>query len=367
MKSYNHLWEQYATEENLHLAVANAAKGKKSKNQVARFLKEYKNKIPEIMDYMVNFRASEHTAKEIYDGVQRKKRIIIVPTFKEQVAHHMVMNILKPIFLKGMYEHSYASIPGRGSSTGKKFIKKWIAKDRKNVKYCMKLDVKKFFDSVDLIILKQRLAQIIHDIKFLKIIFATIDSVPRGLPLGFYTSQWLANWYLTPLDHYIKDKLQIKYYMRYMDDMVLFGANKRKLQKALAEIKKFLKERLNLQLKSNYQIFRFSNEGKGRFLDYMGFRFYDNRVTLRRSIMLKATRKARRMNQKERLTIYDARQMLSYLGWLKATNTYNMYLQRIRPYINFKKLRKKVSKHDRRQKTCGESHRTETQRLNRPK
>ena len=85
-----------------------------------------------------------------------------------------------------------------------KLIKKWIKHDTKNVKYCLKMDIRKFFDSIPHDIIKAKLAFLIHDKKFLNLLYEIIDVVYNGLPLGFYTSQWFANWYLQDLDHYIK-------------------------------------------------------------------------------------------------------------------------------------------------------------------
>lgn len=114
----------------------------------------------------------------------------------------------------------------------------------------------------------------------------------------------------------------------------------------------YLESELGLELKANWQVFRFSyidHDGKeqGRDLDFMGFRFYHNRTILRKSIMFKATRKARKISKKEKPTILDARQMLSYLGWIDCTDTYYMYDKWIKPYISFKELKHKVSQFDR--------------------
>lgn len=177
-----------------------------------------------------------------------------------------------------------------------------------------------------------------------------MDATDKGLPLGFYTSQWLSNWLLQDLDHYIKEELHAKKYVRYMDDMVIFGANKRKLHRAREKIAEYLQAHYGLEMKENWQVFRFSykrdGDDKGRPLDFMGFRFYRTRTTLRRSIMLRITRKARRLRKRAKITILDARQMLSYLGWIKATDTYKMYLNRIKPFVNFQSLKRKVARYD---------------------
>lgn len=350
MKSYNHLWEEFISDKNIRLAIINSSRGKRDRKYVKEIYGNMDKWIPKIRKYAENFRNNFHTPKEIYDGISRKKRVIIVPSYKEQVIHHMVVNVLIPIFTHGMYEHSYGSIPGRGVHKGKKTVEKWIKNDRKNVKYCLKMDIKKYFDSIPHDVLKVKFSKIIHDKKFLDLIYELVDVIDHGIPIGFYTSQWIANWYLQELDHYIKEKLHARYYIRYMDDMVIFGSNKRKLHYFKNEIEEYLEKNLGLRLKDNWQVFRFDYVKNGihcgRFLDFMGFRFYRDKTTLRKSIMLKSTRKARKISKKEKPTIYDMRQMISYLGYIDCTNTYQMYKDRIKPYINFRIFKKKISRYD---------------------
>lgn len=344
MKSYNHLWEKFISKENIEKSIKDASKGKRNRNSVKTRLNN-PNLTEEILAYANDFRNKKHKPKEIYDGIQRKKRAIIVPDFDEQVIHHMVVNTLKPIFMKGMYYHSYGSIPKRGGHKGKKSVEKFIRKHPKSCKYCLKMDIRKYFDSIPHDAVIRKLEKIIHDEKIMRILREIINVVPNGLPLGFYTSQWLANWYLQGLDHYIKENLHAEFYIRYMDDMVIFGSNKRKLHKTRKSISKFLED-LGLEMKQNWQVFKFDYNGKYRFLDFMGFRFYRNRTTLRKTIMLKMTRKARRIWKSNKITIYAARQMLSYLGWIKAANVYGMYETFIKPIVNFEILKRKIRNYD---------------------
>lgn len=351
MKSYKYLWEKYISEDNVVLALTRASKGPtKKKKRIRRISAHLSKHLDWILEYAANFCNCIHNPIEIYDGISRKKRKIIVPKTKEQIVHHMITNILIPIFRKGMYEHSYGSIPKRGAHKAKKTIEKWIKKDVRNAKYCLKMDIKKFFDSIPHDILKVMFAKVIHDKRFLNTIYTLIDVVDRGIPLGFYPSQWIANWYLQGLDHYIKEHLYSPHYARYVDDMVIFGSNKRKLHDTRKKISQYLKEKLGLEMKKNWQVFRFDHKKKGkrkgRALDFLGFKFYRDKTTLRKSIMLKASRKARKISKKERKTIYDVRQMLSYLGWIDCTDTYNMYKKHIKPFIKFGECKKQVSKYD---------------------
>lgn len=306
------------------------------------------DRIKTVREWIVRYVPIMHTPKIINDGISAKKREIIVPTVKEHVVQHAVMNILKPILIKPMYQHSYSSIPGRGCHKGMKIVKRWIAKGGSDIKYCLKMDIKQFFPSINISILLNKINRIIKDEKF-NVLLLQILSTAKGLPLGFYTSQWFSNFYLTEFDHFIKEKLRIKYYVRYADDIVVFNSNKHILHRMFEAIRDYLKIKLDLNVKENWQIFRFHTKtNKGRFLDFMGFRFYRNRTTIRRRIAIKAMRKAKRIYKKQIPTICDARQMLSYLGWTKVTNTYIWFQNYILAYVNIKQLRKIVSLYDKR-------------------
>lgn len=361
MKSYNHLYEKFIDDDNIRLAIQNSSRGKRGREDVKAYLDASPEKLAAIRKYAENFKNKQHKPVIIYDGISRKKRAIIVPKYEEQIVHHMIVNILIPIFFRGMYEHSYASIPGRGAHRGKKVIVKWVRNDGRNCKYCLKMDIRKFFDSVPHDILLRKLREMIHDARFMSVLEEIISVTDTGIPLGFYTSQWLANWYLQGLDHFIKEDLGAAHYIRYMDDMVVFGPNKRCLHTIRREIDRYLREELGLRLKNNWQVFRFdytdrSGRRRGRFLDFMGFRFYRDRVTLRRSIMLKASRKARRIALKIKPSIFEIRQILSYLGWLKCTDTYGMYKKWIWPYVNFQYCKRRIANYDRRIKEGGLNH-----------
>ena len=372
MKSYNHLWEQFIAPDNYKLAIHNATVhkgGKKRKYRKAQYYKtHWEELMPSMLDYAAHFKNDPHKPIEIYDGVRRKKRSIIVPSMREQVIHHMVVNVLKPIFMKSMYYHSYGSIPGRGASAkrytghrkgrnkrhtrgGKEAIEKFIREHPEDCRYCLKMDIHKFFDSVPHDKLRAKFHKIIHDQRFLTVIDTIIEANGKevGIPIGFYTSQWFANFYLTGLDHFIKEKLGAKAYYRFMDDMTIFGSNKRKLHLIRKQVTAYLEQELGLEINPAWQIFRFhyvkqNGQEIGRFLDFMGFRFYRNRTTLRRTLMLRATRKARRICKKKHKTAYDCRQMLSYKGWISPANTYGMYKKWIKPFISFRQMRKFVGR-----------------------
>lgn len=321
MKSYNHLYEKLINDENILLAEKNACKHKTIRKDFKNIYKNPEKYLNYFKQDIKNYKNAKHKSITIYDGIQRKKRNIIVPTYREQVAHHAIVNILKPIIMKSMYAHSYGSLPERGVHKAKRTIEKWLRQDEINTKYCLKMDIKKYFESIPHDILKEKLNKHFHDEKFLNILYEIIDVNDVGLPLGFYTSQWLANWYLSDLDHFIKEQLQAKYYIRYMDDMVIFSNSKEELHLIKTEVENFL-NKIGLNIKQNYQIFPINK----RFLDFMGFKFYRKYTLLRRSLYLKIKHKVNHIIKKLKPNIHDIRQMVSYYGWLKYSDTYNFLL-----------------------------------------
>lgn len=366
MKSYNHLFEKLIDHDNIYNAILNASKNKKRRPEVRKVLEKINRYVYRLQDIIINgkLKIRKHNAILINDGIKAKPRLIIKPDFVfEQILHHAIVQILKPIFMKSMYVWSCGSLPKRGGVYGKRYLAKYIKNNQKNVKYVLKGDIHHFFQSVDTEVLKKMLAKKIHDERFLNVLFIVIDSniaiyeneeICMGLPIGYYISQWLANWILTPFDYAIKQKLKIKCYVRYVDDFVLLSPNKKELHKALIEIRGYL-EKLHLVIKSNYQVYRFiynKKDGteKGRVIDFMGFKFYRNRTILRKSIMLKATRKAEKLRKKQILNWYECSQLLSYLGWFKHVNVYKVYEKYIQPKVNIGECKNVVSLHDYRER-----------------
>ncbi len=145
----------------------------------------------------------------------------------------------------------------QGCSLWEKVHREVDSARQKELQICLKMDIRHFFESVDHDVLKAWLKKKIRDERMLYILELIIDGSEVGLPLGFYTSQWLSNFMLQPLDHFIKEQLKAVHYIRYMDDMVVFGKNKKELHRIQQEIERFLREKFNLQMKGNWQVFRF--------------------------------------------------------------------------------------------------------------
>lgn len=358
MKSYGNLYDSFLSDENIKLAIVESSKNKRERPIVGAIYENPDLFVPAVRDYAKAFKNERHSPVEIFDGIKHKKRKIIVPSYPEQIVHHMFIQMMKPIIMKGMYQHSYGSIPGRGGCDGAKAIKKWIEHDPRNMKYCLKMDIFHFYPSADQELLREKLEATIKDRRFLAIGLEITRASPEGLPLGFYTSPWFANWMLQPLDYYIKQELKVPHYMRYMDDMVIFSPNKRQLAKCKDQVREYMGERLHLKLRDDWQVFRFDYLVKdrstgemahrGRALDYMGFVFYRDRTILREGIMLNATRLARKIAKQERPNVYSLKRMMAYKGYIDHTDTYNMYLKWIKPHVNFQYCQRRISNHDKR-------------------
>ena len=160
---------------------------------------------------------------------------------------------------------------------------------------------------------------------------------------GNYTSQWFANYYLQDLDHYIKEDLKVLYYLRYMDDMVLFHRNKKELHKIKEKIEGYLKIE-ELTIKKNWQLFKVDS----RPLDFLGYRFYRGYTTLRKSNFLRIKRRYKKISKKKMLGYKDASASLSYAGWLKHCDSYNFKEKYVKPYICLKKCKGVVKFENRR-------------------
>lgn len=258
MKRVGRIYDNICSLDNILLAINMAAKGKKNRKNVKQILENkeyYAIKIQEMLESQT-YLPSPYTERIAKDAASGKERLIKIPKFyPDQIIHWALMVQLKPIMMRGMYAHTCGSVPGRGQAHGQKHLTRWLRRDRKNTKYCFKMDISKYYQNIDHDLLKQKFRRVLKDAKALELIDRIIDSSDEGLPIGNYTSQWFANFFLQDLDHFIKQNLRIKYYVRYVDDLVLLGPNKRKLHAARKAISIYLNG-MNLKVKDDWQVFR---------------------------------------------------------------------------------------------------------------
>ncbi len=347
MKRIGFIYEKIYDKKNIELAIYNASKRKKRRKDVQRVLadkQKYINKIHlELKER--TYQTKPYRIKTIKDNSSTKVREIAIPNFYDLVVQWCIMQVLEPIFKPKFYEWSTSCVKGKGVGAGVKYVSRVLKRDFKNTKYCLKIDIKKYYQNIPKELLKQKLARHIKDNDALNILSIIIDSNKNGLPIGNYTSQFLANFFLTDIDNYIKKDLKIKYYTRYMDDFVMFGNNKKELHRK----RKLLFEKLESQgltVKENWQLFRTDS----RPIDFLGFKFYRNYKTLRRRTFLRIKRRVKRTHKKNNITPKFARAMMSYYGRIKQTNYSTFWRKHIKPYINYKKL-KEIIRYDNRKNT----------------
>ena len=316
-----------------------AAKHKKHRQEVQTVLNnidEYADKIL-VMLKAGDFKLSPQWHKTIIEK-GKKRELTISPFYPNRILDYIIVETLKPYIRKSMYEYCIGNVDKRGLDYGIKVIKRTY----KQYKYYLQLDIRKFYPSVKSETMIAFMKTKIKDQRFMKMCEAVVLRCP-DLPIGSYYSQWFSNWILQDLDHYVKEKLRVPFYVRYVDDMLLMGNNKRKLLNAMYEINKYL-EGKGLSLKKLVQV----KQWKVAPIDFLGFRFGQN-VKIRSQAFKKLRRLLSKLNAKKHISVSQARSLTSYLGWIKyASHSYTIYNDRVKPVVAKKVLKKIISDYDRR-------------------
>ncbi|NUQ24870.1 MAG: RNA-directed DNA polymerase [Saprospiraceae bacterium] len=273
MKRRGYLIEEIAAIQNLELAYYKARLGKAAKDSVYAYGQHLKQNLKilqaQILSGQVDVGGYRYFT--IYDP---KRRQICAAPFAQRVLHHALMNVCHPYFEKRQIADSYASRLGKGTYAALEKAKYF----QKCYPWFLKLDVRKYFDSIRHDILRKQLCSMFKDGRLFGIFDAIIDSYEvekgRGLPIGNLTSQYFANHYLSPADHFAKEKFDIPAYVRYMDDMVLWHDDKETLLKAGYVFKAFVEDDLKVELKP----FCLNKREEG--LPFLGYRLLPDEVRL---------------------------------------------------------------------------------------
>lgn len=339
MKRIGYLYEKVVTYENVSTALENAIANKKQR-AVVKYVMEHKEEV--IKELMDNPKVTgEYRIKTVIDRASEKERLLHIPDIKDLIRQHQLMQVLLPIMQKSYYEHSYGAIKGRGFMKSSAYLKTLLQDRIKGKCYYIKLDIIKFYQNIDQKVLKDKFRYIIKDERVLDLIDTIIDSYGngKGIPIGNYTSQSFANFYLTDLDHRIKEVIKVPYYIRYMDDIVLISPNKRELIKQLKEIINILENELKLKVhKDRMRILKVDDNGG--FIDFCGFKHYKNYTTIRKRTFKRIRKLVYKMSHY--LTLKWARSFMSYWGYILRSNS--IKLQRMyMPLINMSNMRKLIS------------------------
>lgn len=346
MITYNNLWNDFISFENLHSSALKAQKGKRWKNSTLRFNFNLESNLIRVQNNLVkgNWKPGKYWSFTIFEP---KKRIIHAAPYVDRIVHHAVINILEPIWEKRFYTHSYACRKGKGTHSAVDTCQKYM--NRYN--YVLKCDIRKYFPSIDREILKKIIHKKITDIRLVKIINNIIDSSPefedvenkfnsanddqlclfynspnykKGIPIGNLTSQFFANVYLNELDSWIKHELGIKGYVRYMDDFLVFHNYKQQLNTIKMQTKSFLSNNLLLDLHpKKAEVFPVKNG-----IPFLGYHvFKTHRRLQKNNIKRFLTRMKRKQDEysKNKITFVNImRSIKAWIGHCSHADTWNL-------------------------------------------
>ncbi len=336
VKTYNNLFDRIISFDNLLLASKKAQKGKRFKKSTSLFNLNLER---ELVHLQKELRAMtyKHGAYHDFFVCDSKKRLISAAPYRDRVVHHALCNIIEPLFDKTFIRDSYACRIGKGTHSA---LNRYSEFSRKN-SYVLKCDIQKYFQSIDHEILFEILSKRIRCVKTLWLVKEIISSrcdrshtfhfqgddlfTPhlrkKGIPIGNLTSQFFANVYLNGFDHFIKEKLGCKYYIRYVDDFVVLDNSKERLHEVKGHMEKYL-ESLRLKLhQRKCRIYRI-HEG----INFLGYRIFPSYRLLKKSNVLKMKRRLKklcRLYMERNITFEKINQSIqSWIGHASHADTY---------------------------------------------
>ncbi len=291
MKRHGHLFEKVVPWGNFLRATKRAASGKTGKPAVARFLFHLEPEILTLQHQLSTgtWRPQPYRSFSIRDP---KPRRISAADFRDRVVHHAIMNVLDPFFERQLFAHSYACRIGKGTHAAVRYAQRLT----RRFPYFLKGDVDRYFETIDHLVLKNLLRRMFKDARLLALLDRIIDApVPgqepgQGLPIGNLTSQYFANHVLAQLDHFVKQKLRVRGYLRFMDDVLLFGETKAELHLHRAQVRRYLAGELRLRLKEEATWLAPSSQG----VPFLGFRIFPGTIRLQAERWQRMRRKIRR-------------------------------------------------------------------------
>ena len=349
MKRIGNLYDKIISIDNLRLADEKARKGKLRSYGVKVHDKNREANLAALHESLKNqtFKTSEYYQFTIFEP---KERLISrLPYFPDRIVHHAVMNYLEDIWVSVFTVDTYSCIKNRGIHKCAKDVRFVLDNDPAGTKYCLKIDIRHFYPSIDHDILKQIVRRKIKDSRLLWLLDEIIDSVKEGVPIGNYLSQYFANLYLAYFDHWLKEEKGVKYYFRYADDIVILSDNKEWLHNLLVDMRRYLHDNLKLKVKKNWQVFPVDSRG----IDFLGYVFFHTHTRLRKTIKQHLCRRVAMMKKRKVMpTKAQYKQAIaSWWGWCKYCDSVNLIstIQKDLPYeIRFNRA-KRALRHGTRQ------------------
>ena len=335
MKRERNLFEKIIADDNLSLAIDEVNRSHHwhkghQPNRCTAWVEYTKSERIKALKKIITdgFEPHEPHVSKRWDVSARKWRGISEPLqWPDQYVHHALIQVIQPVMMRGMDYYCCGSIRHRGPYQAKKAIESWMRTDPKGTRHEFCGDIKHFYDSLKPEVVLARMRQLIKDHKTLDL----IERITRdGIKIGEYTSQWFANTTLQPMDVMIRQSGLCSHYVRYMDNITVFGSNKRNIRKLKTQIEEWLNNH-GLRLKEDWQIFPLNQDDKGarRLPDAVGYR-YGRKYTLPRKHNLLRTKRAvaryrKRKNNGKRISPRLASSVISRLGQIKHCSNVHLY------------------------------------------
>ena len=322
MKRYDHLYEKIYDLENLRKAHQHAKKGKGWYREVQEIDKEPDKYLKQIQEMLINhtYKTSDYEVFYKQDG-KKLRKIYKLPYFPDRICQWAILQVIEPCIINNLTADTYSAIPNRG-------IHKGLTE-----KYSRMFNDDELLWLLNEIIDSIETAEI-EDLSAIYLLEEDIDP-ETGIPIGNYLSQYSGNYYFSSFDHWIKEQKHVKYYFRYMDDMVIFGKTKEELFALKKEIDIYFRNELKLNIKGNWQVFPSYIRG----VDFLGYRTFYKYTLLRKSTCLEMEKKMTAIRNKveagNMMNYSEWCSINSYKGWLKYADTFRLYQKYVVPLLPY--------------------------------
>lgn len=336
-KRINNIYDNALTFSKIREAYFRTNKCKKGKSDTIKFGMYLEDNILDIYQKLKT-QTYEVGSCDMFKVYEPKERVIYSLPFYDRVVqqlyvHEYIMPYMIPKFIKT----SYACIPNRGLHSCVKELQRYMRNAIRiwEKPYFVKFDIAKFFYTINKEILYHIITKYYKDKKFLnltrKFIYCGLTEGNKGIPIGNYTSQYFANIYMNELDHYIKEKLKIRYYIRFMDDGILIVENKEKAKEMLQKINTFIVENLDLELNKKSGYFPVKNGCL-----FCGYRIYHDYKLIKRANINRVKKRIRLWNKKWHKKDYD------FQKWNQSFNAWKGYAKHADSYCLIQTLERKM-------------------------
>lgn len=358
MKRYGNLYEKICSMDNLKLAHKHARKGKGWYEEVKEVNANEEYYLKQLQEMLINhtYKTSEYETFVKKDG-QKERLIYKLPYFPDRICQWAILQVIEPYLMRNFIPNTYSAIPKRGIHKTFWDVRKAIDTDVEGTQYCLKLDARKYYPSINHNVLKAKFRRLFKDADLLWLLDEIIDSIATadinnlrdvylldedidfetGIPIGNYISQYAGNFYLSSFDHWMKEEKRVKHYFRYMDDIVIFGSSKEDLHELRKDADEYFRKELKLTIKDNWQVFPTFVRG----LDFVGYRFFLEYTLLRKSTCKAFKQKMLHIRKKVdsggEMNYSEWCSVNSYDGWLKPCDSYRLkekYLNPLKPYAD---------------------------------